>query len=134
MMTIADRIQRSVSNKKSDVFLRTDFESFGSAAQVGRALGALRARGALVRLGVGVYARAKPSVLSGKPIPVKPLEILGPVALARLGVLVQPSPLVLAYNSGQSTQVPAGVVVNVGKRRVERKLGFNGKFVEYVRV
>jgi hypothetical protein len=70
-MNITDRIKRSVSNKKGDVFLRAEFQSFGSIAQVSRSLSELQNKGALIKLGVGVYAKAKTSVLSGKPIPVK---------------------------------------------------------------
>ena len=132
-MNIIDRIKRSVSNRNGDVFVRTDFESFGSTAQVGRALTELTAQGALVRLGVGVYAKAKPSVLSGKPIPVKPLEVLAPQALQKFGVKLHETRLTSAYNSGRSNQVPAGVVLNTGKRRISRKLGFNGKLVQYER-
>ncbi len=115
------------------MFLRADFESFGSVAQVGRALAEITATGILVKLGVGVYARAKPSVLSGRPIPVKPLEVLAPQALRRFGVNLTESRLSAAYNSGRSTQVPAGIVLNTGKRRISRKLGFNGKVVHYER-
>lgn len=132
-MNIANRIQRSVSNKGADVFLRSEFEQFGSAAQISRALSELQASGKLVKLGMGVYARAMPSVLSGKPIPVKPLEVLAPQALKKLGVEVNASRLMKAYNSGQSTQVPTGVVLNTGKRRIGRQLGFNGKLVQYER-
>lgn len=130
---ITDRMKRSVANRKDGVFLRGDFERFGSKAQIGKALGKLKRAGRLVQLGVGVYVRAKPSKLSGKPIPHRPLEVLAPVALKRLGVNVRPSRLTQAYNAGLSTQVPAGVVVNVGKQRVARRLGFNGKLVEYER-
>lgn len=132
-MNIANRIQRSVSNKGADVFLRSEFERFGSAAQISRALSELQTSGKLVKLGMGVYARAMPSVLSGKPIPVKPLEVLAPQALRKLGVEVNASRLLKAYNSGQSTQVPTGVVLNTGKRRIGRQLGFNGKLVQYER-
>ncbi|MDB6001260.1 MAG: hypothetical protein JWP52_2959 [Rhizobacter sp.] len=132
-MNITGRIKRSVSNCGGDVFVRGDFVRFGSTAQVGRALNELTTQGALVKLGVGVYAKAKPSVLSGKPIPAKPLEVLAPVALQKLGVKVQPSRLTQAYNDGQSTQVPTGVVLNTGRRRIARKLGFNGKLIQYER-
>lgn len=130
-MNITKRIQFSVSNSLSAVVLRSDFDRFGSAAQVSRALNELTTKGRLVRLGRGVYAKAKPSVLSGNPIPVKPLEVLAPEALERLGVKVQPSRLAQDYNAGRSTQVPAGVVVNIGRQRVSRKLEFNGKAVQY---
>ena len=132
-MDIADRIKRSVSNRGDDVFVRSEFERFGSPAQVGRALGKLKQAGVLVQLGVGVYAKAKPSVLSGKPIPYRPLEVLAPEALKKLGVVVRPGRLAQEYNSGRSTQVPAGIVINVGKRRIAPKLGFNGKLVQYER-
>lgn len=132
-MKIVDRIQRSVSNRDADVFLRADFEAFGSQAQVGRALSELQSKGTLVKLGVGVYAKAKRSVLSGQPIPIKPLEVLASEALQKLGVQVDASRQTRAYNVGASTQVPAGVVFSTGKRRIQRKLGFNGKRVQYER-
>jgi hypothetical protein len=132
-MNIVDRIKRSVANRDADVFLRSDFEAFGSQAQVGRALTELLSKGALVKLGVGVYAKAKPSVLSGKPIPVKPLEVLAPEILRKFGVQVEASRQTREYNSGASSQVPTGIVFSTGKRRIQRKLGFNGKLVRYER-
>lgn len=132
-MNITNRILRSVSNKSGDVFLRTDFKAFGSPAQISRALNVLQSNGRLVKLGMGIYARAMPSILSGKPIPVKPLEVLAPQALRKLGVTVDASRLTKAYNSGQSTQITAGVVINTGKRRIVRRLGFNGIQVQYER-
>jgi hypothetical protein len=130
-VNIVDRIRRSVANRSDDVFLRGEFERFGSAAQVSRALATLAREGLLVRLGVGVYAKAKPSVLSGEPIPVRPLEVLAPQVLRKLGVPVRPSRLTRAYNEGRSSQLPAGIVLNVGNRRINRKLGFKGKVVQY---
>lgn len=131
-MNIVNRLKRSLANRTADVFLRAEFDSFGSAAQVGRALTELQSMGVLVKLGVGVYAKAKPSVLSGKPIPVKPLEVLAPEILRKFGIQTDQSRQAREYNSG-STQVPSGVVVNTGKRRIQRKLGFNGKLVQYER-
>jgi len=130
-MNVLDRLQRSIANRHDEVFLRADFESFASQAQVGRALKVLTTSGVLVKLGVGVYAKAKPSVLSGLPIPVKPLEVLAPRVLEKLGVPVEASRLTTAYNEGHSTQLPAGIVLNTGRRRIRRKLGFNGRSVQY---
>lgn len=132
-MYIVDRLQRSLANRNADVFLRAEFDAFGSTAQVGRALAELQNRGVLVKLGVGVYARAKPSVLTGKPIPAKPLEVLAPEVLKKFGVQAGESRQTREYNAGASTQVPAGIVFNTGKRRIQRKLGFNGKLVQYER-
>lgn len=132
-LSVADRIRRFVENGKDSVILRGELTSFGNSAQVSLALRGMILRGDLVRLGVGVYAKAKHSVLTGKPIPIRPLEVLAPQALAKLGIEFEPSHLTVAYNSGASTQVPSGIVLNTGRRRVTRKIGFNGKYVEYER-
>lgn len=132
-MNAVDRIQRSIANLSDDVIVRSELKSFGNPGQVGLALRALVERGTLVRLGVGVYAKAKPIVLTGKPIPNRPVEVLGPLALTKLGVKFEQSRITKAYNSGVSTQVPSGVVLNTGDRRVTRKIGFNGKYIKYER-
>jgi hypothetical protein len=132
-MNITDRIRRSVRGRTDLVFRPTDFLAFGSEASVKRALKELTSIGILVRLGVGIYAKAKPSVISGKPIPAQPLEILGPQALAKLGIRPRQSLQTAEYNAGRTTQVPTGIVVNVGKQRISRKIGFNGKFLQYER-
>ncbi len=123
-MNIKQRIKRSVVNRNDRVFLRAEFDRFGSPAQVGRALSELTREGAIVRLGLGVYAKAKASALTGEPIPARPLEVLAPEALKKLGIAVLPSRL---------TQVPSGIVLNTGKRRIARRLSFNGKAVQYER-
>ncbi len=88
-------------------------------------------RGVLAKM--GIYAKAKPSVISGKPIPVQPLEVLGPQALTKLGVRPGQSAQTEAYNSGRTAQVLTRAVVNIGKQRISRKIGFNGKFLQYER-
>ena len=131
IMNITERIRRSIRNRADLVFRPADFLPFGSEASVKRALKKLTDLGVLVRLGLGIYAKAKPSVISGKPIPVQPLEVLGPQALSKLGVRLKESVQTADYNSGRSTQVPTGLVINIGKQRVSRKIGFNGKFLQY---
>jgi hypothetical protein len=61
------------------------------------------------------------------------LEVLGPQALSKLGVRLKESVQTANYNSGRSTQVPTGLVINIGKQRISRKIGFNGKFLQYER-
>jgi hypothetical protein len=132
-MNILERIKHAVAHQGDSVFLRAEFRGFGSPAQVGRVLSQLTRGGALVRIGWGVYAKAKPSVLTGKPIPARPLEVLAPEVLNKLGITVLPSRLTQDYNAGRSTQLPSGIVLNTGKRRIARKLSFNGKTVQYER-
>ncbi|MBO2959219.1 S-adenosylhomocysteine hydrolase [Burkholderia pseudomallei] len=113
------------------MFVRADFAGLGSATQVGRALRSMLADGVLVRLGLGVYAKAKKSAISGAPIPIRPVEVLAPIALKKLGIAVAPSQATQAYNNGSTTQLPTGIVLNIGQRRVSRKLGFGSQVVSY---
>jgi hypothetical protein len=130
-MNLRDKLRTSLRKRKADVFLRAEFASLGSEAQVSRALRELIAEGTIVKLGVGIYAKAKPSVLSGKPIPVRPVEVLAPEALMKLGIEVYPSRMVAAYNAGTTTQVPTNLVINTGNRRIARKLGFGRLTIRY---
>jgi hypothetical protein len=132
-MDISGRIKRSVRNRADAVLVRSDFAEFGSAAQVSRALRELLTDGTLLKIGLGVYAKTKTSVLSGKPIPMKPLEVLAPEALKKLGIEIGPSRLVQEYNAGKSTHIPAGIVLDTGRRRISRKLSYNGSTVQYER-
>jgi len=132
-MNITDRIKCSVHRRTDLVFRPADFMRFGSKTSVKHALKKLTNIGVLVRLGMGIYAKAKPSVISGTSIPVQPLEVLGPQALSKLGVRTGQSFRTEEYNSGRTAQIPTGVIVNVGKQRISRKIGFNGKFLQYER-
>jgi hypothetical protein len=130
-MIIERRIRLAIAKRKDDVFVRPDFSRFGSEAQVSRAFRSLLVGGVIVKLGVGVYAKGKRSVISGKPIPVKPVSVLAPLALRKMGVTVYPSQMTREYNSGATTQLPAGNVLNTGTRRISRKLSFGSQVIEY---
>jgi hypothetical protein len=130
-MKLEDRLKRSLTQRKDDVFVRSEFSQFGSQSQVTRVLKQLVAEGTLVKLGIGIYAKAKKSVLTGKPIPVRPVDVLASQALAKLGVAVGPSQLTKAYNGRVSTQIPAGTVLNTGNKKITRQIGFGGRFVKY---
>ncbi len=125
---IAERIRRT---RKTDVFMREDFASFGTYDVVGRALRKLVGEGLLVQVGYGLYARAKPSVLSGKPIPATPLIDIGYQALRRLGYSPKPSQAAMDYIAGRTTQVPAGDRIAVSGARVKRKIAFGPRVIEY---
>jgi hypothetical protein len=126
------RLLKRISRKRGDVFLRADFSDLGGYDQVGRALRLLVGKGKLLKIGQGLYARAAASPFDGTPAPVKGLRALAAEALGRLGVESSPTRFEQAYNSGQTTQVPAGRVVAV-RKRVRRKIGFNGTFVSFER-
>jgi hypothetical protein len=126
------RVSKRIDRKRGDVFLRSDFSDLGGYDQVGRALRQLVRRGSLFRISQGLYARARPSLLDGKPIPVRGLATLT-AALARVGIETVPSRLTPAYNAGRTTQVPTGRVVGV-KRRVRRRIGYNEIYLSFERV
>lgn len=111
-MCLEQRLLLFITQQQDDVFVRGEFTSFGSESQVSRVLRQFVKTGVLVKLGLGVYAKAKTSVLSGAAIPIKPVDVLAPMALKKLGVSVTPSRLTVTYNAGKSTQLPAGTVLN----------------------
>lgn len=90
-MVTEERLKRAIALRKDDVFLRSEFARFGSPAQLSRAIRQLIAEGVLVKLGLGVFAKAKLCALTSKPIPVQPLKVLAPLALQKLGVKVRAS-------------------------------------------
>lgn len=131
--TLEKRIAERIARKKGDVFLRRDFEDLGGYDQVGRGLRRLAAKGRLVRIGYGIYARATVSPLSGKIVPAKPLPALAREALARLNVETAPSEFERAYGEGRTAQVPTGRMIAV-KDRISRKIGHDGKFAVFERI
>jgi hypothetical protein len=127
---IEERVARSIGRSSAEVFLRGDFKAIGSYAQVGKALNSLTRKGRLLRLGYGVYAKTRPSSLSGRPVPRMPLESLAFDALKKLGVSVQLGRAAREYMEG-STQIPARIAYDTGGRRISRKLRVGAREVFY---
>lgn len=129
--TLETQLRRRIQRKRSDVFLRSDFDDLGGYDQVGRVLRSLVRKGELMKVGQGLYSRARPSAIDGTPVPPKGLGTLKE-ALRRLGVAVVPTRLEEAYNAGKTTQVPTGRVVGV-RGRVRRQIGYNGVSLKFER-
>ena len=119
-----------MARKKCSVFVREDFRDLSDYDQVGRALRNIAKNGRLIRVGYGVYAKAKKSPITGELVPVVPLPELAKEALARLGIQTVPSRMEIDYNAGKTTQVPTGRVIAV-KGRISRKIGYGGAYVSY---
>ena len=122
-----------MKRSRDTVFVRQDFSDIGGYDQVGRILKKLVDQERLINLGYGVYARAKTSIISGKPVPEKPLSDLAKEAMRKLGVETAPSKAERRYNEGTSTQVPTGRVIGV-KRQVFRRIGYQGKYISFEKV
>ena len=127
---VEKQLARRIARKRGDVFLRADFSDIGGYDQVGRALRDLVRKGTLIKIGQGLYARARPSFRDGKPTPANGLRTLKE-GLHRLGVETAPSRADLAYSSGQSEQVPTGRVVALRGKRTRRQIGYDGFFLVF---
>ena len=130
-ITLEERIEMSLRRSASKVFVRKDFDKFGGYDQVGRALRGVINKGLLIKAGYGVYAKAKPSSLTGKPVPVVPLIEIGLAALTKLGVKPELGAAAKDYSDGKTTQMPMSTVLNVGSSRISRRIGFGKKSIRY---
>lgn len=132
-VTVQARIWEVIQTGKSVVVLRREFTQMSSASAVSRALAALCAEGLLWRIGTGIYARTRRSVVTGALIPAGSLETLAAVALEKLGIDARASRVTQAYNEHRSTQLPGELVVNVGRRRITRHIEVGGRCLKYER-
>jgi hypothetical protein len=128
--TLEGKISTRITRTKSPVLMREDFKDLGGYDQVGRVLQALIKKRKLIRIGYGLYAKAKISRLTGNTVPVEPLPALAKSALNRLGVTTLPSYADLAYQEGRSTQVPTGRLIGMNKL-ISRKIGYNNATIYY---
>ncbi len=114
------------------MLLRDDFIDLGGYDQVGRALRQLIRKEKIVKIGYGLYAKAKISSLTGETLPTLALPLLAREAMKRLGVKVCPTKAELDYQTGRSTQVPTGRLIGV-TNRINRKIGYKGASIYYER-
>ncbi|HVW69521.1 MAG TPA: DUF6088 family protein [Steroidobacteraceae bacterium] len=130
-MKLQERMLRAIKQRPGNVILRQELAGLGSASQVTEALKALQARGVIVRIGTGVYAKTRQSSVTGAIIPAGSLETLGLEALGKLGIPVAPGKGAAAYNAGATTQIPGTFVANTGRRRISRRISVGGRALKY---
>ena len=116
----------------SSDFLKESITRLADWRLIGRALRRLVRKGRLIKIGQGIYARARESLIGGKPILEKGLDTLKE-ALRRLGVETVPTRFERAYNSGRSEQVPTGRVVAIHGKRIRRRIGYDRVFLSFER-
>ncbi|EEU9356900.1 S-adenosylhomocysteine hydrolase, partial [Escherichia coli] len=68
-MTIKARIQSRLKRSKRYVFTRDDFKDIAGYDQVGRVLRELVREGQLLKVGYGVYTKARRNGITGKVMP-----------------------------------------------------------------
>ena len=129
--SLKDRMVRSIALRKGEVVMRVDFERMGSPSQISRVLKQLVADGKIVRLGYGTYAKARPSRLSGKPVPRVTLAELAQETLQKLEVPATLGRAQRAYAEGRTTQIPVRITFDTGDRRITRKITVGISTVRY---
>ncbi len=128
-MSIKVRIQKRLSRSKRYVFLRSDFKDIAGYDQVGRVLRDLVKGGELLKVGYGVYTKARKNSMTGKFMPACPngsdaviLEVL-----ERLNVNYSLGRSSTKYLSGESTQIPAYTQIETPYRFKRRLLVGNSR-------
>lgn len=133
MSAIKLNVENAIDESEAFVFTSTDFLGVADRIRISNALRSLCLDGKLIRISIGMYAKAEISELSGKPyIPVAPMEI-ALEAMSKLGVEARLGSSYREYNEGRSTQVPAAAVVDVGKSRIKRKIKLGQRELLYER-
>ncbi len=122
-MTIAERVEARIKRSRRDVFVRDDFSDIAGYDQIGRALRELCKKELLMKIGYGIYTKARKNRINNRLMPAAsggPDSILLET-LQRLNVPYELSGLTAAYAAGKTTQIPASMEVRV-KKRFSRKL------------
>jgi len=130
-LSVKNRMLISIALRQGEVVLRADLAALGSPSQISRALKELILAGHIVRLGYGIYAKARPSALSGKAVARVSLAELAQEALEKLGVPVQLGRAQAEYAQGQTQQIPVHTTFNTGRRRISRKITVGISSVRY---
>ncbi|NOI31422.1 DUF6088 family protein [Vibrio coralliilyticus] len=128
-MTAVDRVYQKIKRSRRYVFERKDFDGFASYDQIGRALRQLVKQGELIRLGYGLYTKARINSLTGRPMPTNPggSDALMREILKMKGVDFEMDSLSLQSLSGESTQIPSSVQYSWNPKQFNRKLAVGNR-------
>jgi len=130
-MTILSKVKTRVKRSKRSVFLRSDFKDIADYDQVGRALRQLVKEELLMKIGYGLYVRARVNRITGKLMPDNPAGADGVVieAMEKLGVEYRFDDASELNFSGKSTQIPANVKIQPKSARFTRKIAIGKHLV-----
>lgn len=130
-MTIRNRIETRVRRSKCSVFLRADFKDIADYDQVGRILRMLVKEGSLLKIGYGLYARARMNRITGNIMPDNAAGTDGVLieAMEKLGIEYELDELSQMNLLGQSTQVPAQIKIRSKSPRFTRKISVGSQRV-----
>jgi len=125
--TLLDLIEIKIKRSSKQVFCRKDFSKLGGYDQVGRALRTLVKEKKLIKVGYGLYAKARINRITEQPMLNAPGGFLQVCqeSLNRLKVNWKPSNAMKSYAQG-STQLPARTQLAVTKR-FNRKISYKNQ-------
>ena len=117
-MTLKRRIRTRLQRSKRYVFTRDDFSDLAGYDQVGCVLRELVKEEILLKVGYGLYTKAKRNSITGNLMPACPAGSDAVIleALDRLKVDYTLDDSSTLYLSGQSTQIPAFTKLHISGR------------------
>jgi hypothetical protein len=128
--TIRYKALKRIQRLRSAVILRQDVQDLGTDRQVSRALKALVEEGFVVKIGYGVYAKAKKSTLTNDQYLPGGFLTIGREALNRLGVEWEISEAEKQYGLGNTQQIPANPPTKLNTR-FRRHLSYRGREMRF---
>ncbi|AGU53844.1 hypothetical protein VAPA_2c12910 [Variovorax paradoxus B4] len=129
-MKLVDRMRLSIRRRAGHVVLRSELAGLGSASQVSDALRTLQRDGDLVRLGSGVYAKARRDVQTRTVRPAADFQTLAREAAAKLHMT--PGSAASGHTAPIARSNNGNIVLDTGHRRLSRKLALGERRVSYI--
>ena len=123
IMTIASKVKTRINRSKRYVFARADFTDIAGYDQVGRVLKKLVDAGDLLRIGYGLYTKARQNRITGKLMPASPAGADGVIleAIKKLGIDYKFDEFSQRSIDGDSFQIPASFQI-ITNNRFKRKI------------
>jgi hypothetical protein len=129
-MTIARKVKVRINRSKRYVFARADFADIAGYDQVGRVLKKLVDAGDLLRIGYGLYTKARKNRITGNLMPASPSGADGVIleAIEKLGIDYKFDEFSQRSIDGDSLQIPASFQI-VTNNRFKRKIVVNNRAI-----
>jgi len=129
-MTIASKVTTRINRSKRYVFDRADFADIAGYDQVGRVLKKLVDNGQLLRIGYGLYTKARENRITGKLMPASPAGADGVIleAIEKLGVDYKFDEFSQRSINGESLQISASLKI-ITNNRFKRKIVVNNSAI-----
>ncbi len=122
-MTITSKVKARINRSKRYVFARADFTDIAGYDQVGRVLKKLVDAGDLLRIGYGLYTKARKNRITGNLMPTSPAGADGVIleAIEKLGIDYKFDEFSQRSIDGDSLQIPASFQI-ITNNRFKRKI------------